>query len=356
MAGPVWAVGQASRGAKLFERHHCVTCHAVNGKGGGAGPDLGTTVARGFTPVTMASLMWNHAPEMWRAMQAQGVERPRFSEEDAQDMFAYLFSARFFELPGDAARGKRVFVEKKCGNCHSTGTAPGIARPVADWESLADPITLIWQMWGHASEMKGALESKKMAWVTFTPQEMSDLVVYLRNLPGVPKIEASFAPPEEVRGESLFRENGCSGCHQGKLALEARLSGLTLTGVAAEMWNHAPRMKAAPAKMTAEDMRQVIAYVWTKQFLQGSGDAQRGKRQFETKKCAACHAGPAPSAPGLALGSGLYSSESMIHVLWRHGPSMWEQMKAKNIAWPKFVENELADLVAYLNANPRDVR
>ena len=31
------------------------------------------------------------------------------NEQAAADLFAYFYSARFFEMPGDAARGKRAF-------------------------------------------------------------------------------------------------------------------------------------------------------------------------------------------------------------------------------------------------------
>ena len=36
----------------------------------------------------------------------------------AADLFAYFYSARFFEKPGDAARGKRAFAVRGCSNCH----------------------------------------------------------------------------------------------------------------------------------------------------------------------------------------------------------------------------------------------
>ena len=43
-------------------------------------------------------------------------------------------------------------------------------------------------------------------------------------------------------------------------------------------------------------------------------------------------------------------SATMVSALWHHGPGMLDQMKAKSIAWPRFDGPEMANLVAYLNA------
>ena len=53
--------------------------------------------------------MWNHAPAMWAAMRARERQAGDLNEQAAGDLFAYFYSARFFEKPGDAARGKRLF-------------------------------------------------------------------------------------------------------------------------------------------------------------------------------------------------------------------------------------------------------
>ena len=95
------------RGKQLFETLSCVQCHSVNGKGGSIGPDLGSIVDRGFTPASLAATMWNHAPKMWTAMRQQGVHSGVLTEKDAANLFAYFYSARFFEAPGDAARGSQ---------------------------------------------------------------------------------------------------------------------------------------------------------------------------------------------------------------------------------------------------------
>jgi hypothetical protein len=42
------------------------------------------------------------------------------------------------------------------------------------------------------------------------------------------------------------------------------------------------------------------------------------------------------------------NSFGMVSALWDHGPAMLDQMRGKNIRWPRFNTNEMADLIAYL--------
>lgn len=344
-AAAVFAAGDARRGEALFQSHKCVTCHSVHGQGGSGAPDLGRGFARGYTPAVMASLMWNHAPAMWSAMRTQGIPVPRVSEEEAADLFAYFFSARYFERPGDAGRGKRVFVERHCGDCHGIGVTPGKGRPVASWQSLADPIILVQQMWNHASEMQQAMAGQKIAWVQLTAQELTDLLVFLQNLPQTKSLVRTATLPSSDRGATLFEARGCQRCHQGKLALEKRLANRTLVDIAVAMWNHAPRMLQAPLSIEAGEMRQIIGYAWSTQFFESGGDAAHGKRLFATRHCAECH----PSVKVLKRGPGSHSAISVVAALWRHGPAMQEKMKEKNIAWPRFRSSDMADLIAHLN-------
>src|SRR5580698_10527340 len=95
--------GDSTRGAKIFETQHCVHCHAVNGKGGNVGIDLSLIVTRRFTPALLASAMWNHAPIMWSAMEGEGIDPPKLNPGEAADLFAFFYSARFFDPSGDAA-------------------------------------------------------------------------------------------------------------------------------------------------------------------------------------------------------------------------------------------------------------
>ncbi len=343
--------GDARRGAQLFDSEQCVQCHSVNGHGGASAPDLGRRVDRNFTPGVMASLMWNHAPNMWSAMRKQGVVKSSLSPESASDLFAYFMSARFFEKPGDAGRGKAVFNAKHCSECHGISTVkePG-APPVAHWESLADPVVLAQQMWDHGAKMHQAMTQKQFAWSQITAQELTDLLVYLQNLPETRNLAGNFKFGPSDSGEQLFQSKGCAGCHTGSKALETLLKNQTITQIAADMWNHQPDMKQPPPVLSQEEMRQILDYVWARQYFSGDGNAERGKRVFTEKNCAVCHNDRSSGAPDLAGHKGDYSDITMVAALWDHGPRMLEEMTRRKLAWPRFTDEQMSDLIAYLNS------
>ena len=307
---------------------------------------------RDYSPSVMASLMWNHAPDMWTAMKKQGVTKSQLSSEAAGDLFAYFVSQRYFEKPGDAGRGKQVFAAKHCAGCHGLTTSPDpAAPPVAKWESLADPTVLAQQMWNHGAKMRDEFAKKKLAWSKLTSQELTDMLVYLQNQPETKSLAGNFQfPPSDTGGEALFQAKGCNGCHTGRLALEGLLRNQTLTDIAVDMWNHQPEMKQPPPTFTPDEMRQIIGYLWTKQYFRGDGSADRGKKVFTEKNCATCHNDPSSGAPKLARGKDAYSDITIVSSLWSHGPAMLDLMNQKKLAWPHFTAQQMSDLIAYLNA------
>jgi mono/diheme cytochrome c family protein len=235
--------------------------------------------------------------------------------------------------------------------CHgiSTPNAEG-APPVALWESLADPVVLAQQMWNHGARMREAFAAKKLARPQITAQELTDMLVYLQNLPETRHLASNFAFPPSDSGEALFQSKGCAGCHTGKLALEGLLRNQTLTDIAADMWNHQPSMKQPPPSFSQEEMRQIVAYTWARQYFLGNGNAERGHKVFAEKNCAACHNDPASGAPKLAQGKDAYSDITLVAALWEHGPRMLDLMNQKRLAWPRFTAQQMSDLIAYLNS------
>jgi hypothetical protein len=79
-------------------------------------------------------------------------------------------------------------------------------------------------------------------------------------------------------------------------------------------------------------MRQILGYIWAKQYFRGEGSAARGKIVFEQKACTSCHKDPSSGAPKLTRGKEGYSDIIMISVLWSHGPRMLELMAQKRTA------------------------
>jgi mono/diheme cytochrome c family protein len=341
----------SARGERLFESEHCIECHSVNGKGAHIAPDLGPRLDRGFTPATLASTMWNHAPTMWSAMRARNVQAISIDNQAAADLFAYFYSARFFERPGDAGRGKRLFTERSCERCHGiTEVRNPAARPVSQWQSLGDPIALTAAMWNHSASMGTELLRKGMKWPQLTGQDLADLLVYLRNLAATKGLAAAFQTTAGAGGKELFEKKHCVQCHRaGESGITWRLQGKTLTDLAAQMWDHGLRMPAATMHLEPGEMREVLSYVWAAQFFESTGDAGRGKRVFAVKRCAACHDSTSSGAPSLRSGPRSFSEITMVSALWRHGPTMLSLMSDRKIPWPRFDAKEMSDLIAYLN-------
>jgi mono/diheme cytochrome c family protein len=343
--------GDARRGEELFQTQQCIHCHSFNGKGGTIASDLSRRIDRAYTPAVMASLMWNHAPKMWSTMSREGVARPTLTTQSAADLFAYFISERYFERPGDAARGKLAFTAQHCADCHGITSSPVAgAPPVAKWESLSDALVLAQQMWNHGAKMHEAFAQRKLAWGRLTSQELTDMLVYLQNLPETKGRAANFQIPPAEEGEKLFQSKGCVNCHAGATALENMLKNQTMTDIAVDMWDHQPKMKQPPPVFTADEMRQIVSYIWARQYFTGNGSAERGKKAFTGKKCTSCHDDPASGAPKLGKGKDAHSDITMVAALWGHGPRMLEVMAQKKIAWPQFTAREMSDVIAYLNS------
>jgi mono/diheme cytochrome c family protein len=294
--------------------------------------------------------MWNHAPGMWAAMRAEDVRPGDLDEQAAADLFAYFYSVRFFEKPGDAARGKAAFASKGCGDCHGpTGTKIPETKSISYWETVSSPIALAAAMWNHAATMRAEIARRGGAWPELTSQELIDMLVYLRNLPSARGAEAKVEISSGEGGQKLFEDKGCAGCHMGKLALAPLLKGMTLTDMAVEMWNHEPKMAPNPPSLSTEEMREVVSYLWAGQFFAGSGTRAAGGGVFRSKRCAVCHEDASSGAPKLTGSGQSFTAATMVSALWLHGPRMLDQMKSKGIAWPRFDEAEMANLIAYLN-------
>ena len=345
----------SKRGASLFREQMCTNCHSIAGEGARSAPDLGKRIDRNYTPAGIASLMWNHAPMMWSNIHSQGLTQPQLSEAQAADLFAYFYSAHYFERPGEAERGKALFTSKSCASCHALKAGqPTVGPPVSEWSALTDPTVLIQRMWEHAPQMSKAMEARHVQWPQLTSQDMADLLVYLQNLPETRDAKMAFEVPSPEGGEALFHSKGCANCHVNQKAFENLIGDSTLTDVAAEMWNHAPLMtkkaESAPESVTAPEMRQILSYVWARQFFSTKGDAAHGKKVFESQKCAACHGTKEGGAPELDRSTGPYSAVRMVAVIWKHGPAMAQRMKEKKISWPQLSATDMANVIAYLNS------
>jgi mono/diheme cytochrome c family protein len=339
--------GDSARGETIFKSQGCVGCHSVNGAGGRTAADLGKPTGAGYPPSEMAALMWNHAPQMFAAIAKSGKPMPKLPAEDAADLFAYIYAAKYADPAGDVARGRKLFVNKGCNECHNiTSSHASGAKPVMNWEAVIDSVELARQMWNHAPKMRAAMESKNMVPLTLTAAEMADIIAYLRSLPQTKHMQAKLITASPQTGATLFQAKGCADCHKGAQSLAARRSYRRMGDLAAGMWNHAGKMKVM-AEIRPEEMRRLAGYILSLQFEDEGGTAARGEKVYASRGCKGCH--EPKEAPKLPAGLNA-NGFKMVAELWSHGPAMLKQIQSAKMRWPSFKTGEMADLLAYLKA------
>ena len=181
-----------------------------------------------------------------------------------------------------------------------------------------------------------------------------------------------FAPGwRMLAGFDVFAAKGCGQCHairgMGPVTgpdLARVKSGTGFYDIGAALWNHLPRMGAEMRqarmerpRLTAREATDLIAFIFTAQYQDESGDAKSGERLFAAKGCAQCHAvGGAGGSVGPALDT-LKRANSPVLVaaaMWNHGPAMADAMKARGIARPTLEGKELLDIIAYVTTTARD--
>jgi cytochrome c551/c552 len=197
--------------------------------------------------------------------------------------------------------------------------------------------------------MHQELTRRNILWPELNGQELIDMLVYLRNLPATRSAAARLQTTSGEKGEALFQSKGCAKCHFGDLDLRVRLHGKTPIDMAAAMWNHAPKMETAAIRFEPGEMTEILSYLWSRQLFDSRGNPRRGEKLFSEKHCSLCHgAGGAPDLRSRKEKE--HTSLTMISALWRHGPEMLDRIKEKGLLWPRLAANDMADIVAFLNA------
>lgn len=128
--------------------------------------------------------------------------------------------------------------------------------------------------------------------------------------------------------------------------------------IAGAMWNHGPKMWADTARrgiamssLTAEEMSDIIGYLYFLQFIDPPGLPERGRMVFQEKRCGKCHES---REKGAAQGADFAKSDKLktqlevVTEMWNHASTMEEKMLRESLEWPLFRGGEMADLVAYL--------
>jgi mono/diheme cytochrome c family protein len=174
--------GTPERGRQLFAEKKCVACHAVAGKGGRVGPDLGRP---GHPPALteFAGRMWNHEPAMAAKMKERRIDYPQLTGQQMADILAYLYVSRYFEPVADTARGAQLLQTKNCVSCHSVrGKGGKVAADFAKSTVVGTPAALVAGMWNHSRLMEAQVEKREIQWPLLTGRDLDDISAYLGSL------------------------------------------------------------------------------------------------------------------------------------------------------------------------------
>ena len=171
---------------------------------------------------------------------------------------------------------------------------------------------------------------------------------------------------DAARGEELFNAKQCTRCHRPGAqtvgpALEALRRPQGAYELAGRMWNHAPAMFTTLAQeqvtwptITEPEMAGLMA------FLQADGrrdprvDRARGQTLLVTKGCLKCHAWRGEGArvgPELSQRQeSLAPASRWAATLWGHAPRMAQVAIAREVLYPRFTGDEMAQLIGFLRA------
>ncbi len=352
-------------GRKIFVEKGCIRCHSIWGIGGKAGPDLGRIQGRTLSDVT--AVMWNHSVRMAEKMKEQNITFPQFTEEEMRSLLRYLAFIRYFDQPGDFAKGEKLFQDKQCIRCHSLSSKGGNVGPALDkFSSEMSPIFLASAMWNHGLRMSRKMAELGISRPQFEGTDIADLLQYIHGNSLVPDPTRSYLiPGDPEQGKQIFRQKRCIFCHSihgegGKVGPDLGTLRLKygVSHIVGRMWNHADKMWGKMQELdiprpdlSPEEMAHLFAYLYEVGFFEFPGDWKLGKKILEEKKCLSCHslAGKGEGiAPDFARIPSLHSTFSFATAMWNHSAKMGEMFKELKKPFPVFQEGELIHLIEYL--------
>jgi len=373
-----WSKADVEKGGEIFRRSRCVTCHAVNGRGGTLAPEL-THVGSKTTREWLYT--WIRDPH--RLQPKTLMPRFRFADEEVRDLAAYLASEfseppKDFEASGEppsptlAEEGRRLFEKRGCYSCHDLEGFPKLARIGPKLNAVGDRVlepapleargvrpTLPNWIYTKVRTPDAVLEGARMPTFGFSEEDGAALAVALlslraREMPPARTTRDAARPAQGPQGEfgALVRRYRCLSCHTlggaGHLtASGAPLSTVALDRVGSQLTrDHIERFVrlpygvrvALPERMphlnVAPEEARVIADYLSKAMVDDAlefpvrADAaavERGRALFDRDGCIACHiAGERGGYVGPELNGSAARLKPGWTVSWLMAPQKWK--------------------------------
>jgi len=144
-AGVDWKKADTDNGKALFGELRCVSCHAVNGRGGTMGPELsriGDKVRRDW--------LFSFLKDPHREQPETEMLQYRLRDDQLRDLTAFLLDeyrtpgaeaespAASYQDPHAVADGRGVFLRRGCYGCHRLAGVPGAGKIGPSLAGVAD--------------------------------------------------------------------------------------------------------------------------------------------------------------------------------------------------------------------------
>jgi mono/diheme cytochrome c family protein len=332
----------AEQGKVVFGRMRCLSCHALNGKGGDIGPDFGKISAKtnshwmslwlkdpkAYDPETIMPTFNMTTKERLSVVEyllAESYENEEDDFEGEDDPQEKVEEATTLE--GDIKAGEKLFITAGCYNCHRLAQTAGSTNFAPDLYALADinlekiefgnvniPHTLTDYIVTKLQAPRNFAGNLKMPFFAFDKKDVGRIATALTSMSST--IPASYmrknAPSEtNITGEvgKIFKKYNCLSCHQlngrgGRLAPELNIEGSQVT----RSWLVNYMQKPYPIRpfliermprfnLTASEAQAISDYaklVWRSDKIdslaeQKVGDPKKGKELYTSKGCQSCH-------------------------------------------------------------------
>ncbi len=194
-------------------------------------------------------------------------------------------------------------------------------------------------------------------------------VVASMAMPDIPRASAQAAGNAEAGG-AVFVSKRCDRCHRSKgehgtgPALEELRRPQGAFELAGRLWNHAPAMFAALSQqglewpqISSSEMSDLMAYLQADPARDPSPDLFKGRVALVRKGCLKCHALRGEGArigPDLADHRADYESPvEWATKMWVHTPRMSAKAREVGVLYPRFVGDELDNLLGFLRSAAR---
>jgi cytochrome c2 len=182
---------------------------------------------------------------------------------------------------------------------------------------------------------------------------------------------ATGAPPgDATRGGETFAAKACARCHVpgGQSGVGPPLEQLRRPQgafvLAGRLWNHAPGMFTVLKmehlqwpQISVAEMADLMTYLEADPARDPAPDLSRGQLMLVRKGCLKCHSLRGEGgrlAPDLSTRRASYDSAAAWAArMWAHTPAMAAKAMEIGVLYPRFADDEMLNLVAFLRSSAK---